>query len=60
MSLTNIEKNLRQQLPNVGNRDNSTVTIVSESGTAIDHVVKVMDLANRLKVKAILATEPLP
>ncbi len=60
MSLSNIEKNLRQQLSGVGNRDNSTVTIVSESGTAIDHVVKVMDLANRLKVKAILATEPLP
>ncbi len=35
-----------------------TVTIVAETGTSFDYVVNVMDIAARLKLKAIIATQP--
>lgn len=35
-----------------------TVTIAAEQGVAIEDVVFVLDIANRLKVKTILATSP--
>ena len=36
-----------------------TVTIVAEVGTPFDYVVKVMQVAGQMRVKAILATQPL-
>ncbi|MBL7804569.1 MAG: biopolymer transporter ExbD [Saprospiraceae bacterium] len=35
-----------------------TVTVVAEKGVPIENVVFVLDIANRLKVKTILATDP--
>jgi biopolymer transport protein ExbD len=35
-----------------------TVTIVAEKGTPFEKVVRVMTLAEKMKVKAILATQP--
>ena len=35
-----------------------TVTIVAEVGTPFDYVVEVMQMANQMGVKAIIATEP--
>lgn len=35
-----------------------TVTIVAEMGTPFDDVVEVMQMANQMGVKAIIATEP--
>jgi biopolymer transport protein ExbD len=40
------------------NKDNVAVTIVAEVGTPFDDVVEVMNMAARLRIKAILATEP--
>lgn len=37
-----------------------TVTIAAEQGVAIEEVVFVLDIANKLKVKTILATSQLP
>ncbi len=37
---------------------NASITILSELGTPIEYVVQVMDIANQLKISAILATEP--
>ena len=36
-----------------------TVTIVAEMGTPFDKVVRVMQIAGKLKVKAIIATQPI-
>ena len=35
-----------------------TVTVVAEKGVPIENVVFILDIANRLKVKTILATDP--
>ncbi len=59
MSVANVEKNLRRAIRSTGNRDKITISIVSERGTPIEYVVQIMDMANRLKVQAILATEPI-
>ncbi len=59
MSAPNVEKNVRSAVRSSSNRDNVTLSIVSERGTPIEYVVQIMDMANRLKVQAILATEPI-
>lgn len=38
--------------------DMKTVTIAAEVGTAFDEVVKIMNVAKKLKVNTILATDP--
>ena len=43
---------------NPENLKNFTVTIAAEVGTPFDYVVDVMEIASRLKVRAIIATEP--
>jgi biopolymer transport protein ExbD len=58
MSLGNIEGSLRSRVNREQNRQNVTISIFAERNTPIQYVVNTMDLANRLKVKAILATEP--
>lgn len=40
-------------------RDNYTITIVAEVDTPFDHVVNIMKIASQLKVKAIIATQPI-
>lgn len=50
---------LRSSIRGVARGDkNATITILAETGTPIEHVVTVMDIANQLKIGAILATEP--
>jgi len=58
MSLQNIEQNIRRSIRSSGNKEKTTINIVSELGTPIEYVVQVMDMANKLRVQAILATEP--
>lgn len=53
-----IERELRKAVRTSDNRKNATVTIVAEMGTPFDNVVEIMEIANRLKVNAIIATEP--
>lgn len=53
-----MEKALRMAVRTSDNRENATVTIVAEMGTPFDEVMRVMKIANRLKVNAIIATEP--
>lgn len=53
-----LEKALRQQVRAAEQKENVTVTIVAETGTPFDEVVKVMNMAAKLKAKAIIATEP--
>jgi biopolymer transport protein ExbD len=58
MSISDVEKNMRSATRASSNKDKLTVSIFSERGTPIEYVVQVMDLANRMKLQAILATEP--
>ena len=58
VSPRNLERALRMAVRTSDNRENSTITIVAELGTPFDNVVDVMEIANRLKVNAIIATEP--
>lgn len=38
----------------------TTVTVVAERGVPIEDVVFVLDIANKLQLKTILATDPKP
>ena len=53
-----LERALRQKVRTMDNPGNVTITIVAETGTSFDEVVKVMNVAGRLRVKAIIATQP--
>jgi len=53
-----LEKVLRKEVRTTDNRENVTVTIVSEVGTPWQAVRNVMNIAAKLKVKAIIATQP--
>jgi biopolymer transport protein ExbD len=53
-----LERALRLEVRTSDNRENAVVTIVAEVGTPFDEVVQVMQIANRLKLNAIIATQP--
>lgn len=38
----------------------TTITVVAERGTPVENVVTILDIANKLQVKTILATDPKP
>ncbi|MBK7407869.1 MAG: biopolymer transporter ExbD [Saprospirales bacterium] len=58
VSMSSLEQSLRSELRDAGNREDYTITIVAEKETPFDRVVEVMQVAGRLKVKTILATQP--
>jgi biopolymer transport protein ExbD len=58
MPLESIETSIAREMRDAQNQDKLTITIVAERGSAIEYVVEIMDMANRLGVNAILATEP--
>ncbi len=53
-----LEPALRTAVAEAGDREQTTVTIVAETGTAFDEVTKVMKIAGRLGTRAIIATQP--
>lgn len=60
ISETALENGLKAKIKSLGKDiKTTTITVVAEQGTAIENVVKVLDVANRLQVKTILATDPL-
>ncbi len=58
MSLSSIERNVRAQIKEQASDEKPTLTILASAKTPIEYVVNIMDLANKLKINAILATEP--
>ena len=58
MPLESIERNVSREMKDAKNKDKLTMTILAERGVAIEYVVQIMDMANRLGLSAILATEP--
>ena len=58
ISAAALEGGLRTKVSEAKKRENVTVTIVAEMGTESGEVIRVMDIANRLRAKAIIATQP--
>jgi biopolymer transport protein ExbD len=57
----NLENALKAQIRASGKEPkNTTITLVAEKTAAVEHVVYVLDIANRLQVKTILATDQKP
>ncbi len=57
-SLNNLEKDIAFAVRKTENKENATVTIISEVGVPWENVHKVMAIASGLKIKAIIATQP--
>lgn len=55
---TQLEAALRMSLANAQDKANPSITIAAEMGVPFDQVTRIMAVANRLKVRTILATEP--
>ena len=53
-----LEKVLKKKYEETDENADFTVTIVAEKGTPFEKVVRIMTLAEKMKVKAILATQP--
>ncbi|MFM7090047.1 MAG: ExbD/TolR family protein [Bacteroidota bacterium] len=53
-----LEKELKKRYEETDENADFTVTIVAEKGTPFEKVVRIMTLAEKMKVKAILATQP--
>lgn len=57
-SITNMEKDIAFAVRETDNKENATITIISEVGVPWENVHKVMAIASGLKLKAIIATQP--
>ncbi len=53
-----LKTKIRNALRSSDSKKDATVTIVAEVGVPFEQVVKIMNIANQLKAKAILATQP--
>ncbi len=58
--LSAIAQALRGEVSQSPDKQDFTVTIVAEKGVPFDEVVKIMEIAAKQRVKAILATQPKP
>lgn len=57
-SMGRLERDIATAVRKSLNKENATISIISESGTPWEKVHKVMQIASGLKVKAIIATQP--
>lgn len=58
MNLGDVEKGIRAEIRSAKDKKNLTATIYAEMGTPVEYVVQVLDMANRLRIQAIMAVEP--
>ena len=54
-----INSKVKKALAMQKNKKNATITIVAEKGVPFKNVMAVMEVANKLKMKAIIATKPI-
>lgn len=57
-SVDNMEKDIAYAVRKTDNKENATLTIISEVGVPWENVHKAMSIASGLKIKAIIATQP--
>jgi len=53
-----LERAIRREVRDAENKESLTITIVAEIGTPFDRVVDVMEIAGKLRINAIIATQP--
>ena len=58
MNRSALERALRRAVAKEPNRSNVTITIAAGKKVPFDYVTEVIEIAGRLRVKAILATQP--
>lgn len=58
IKLSQIESKLKSDYRASSNNENATVAIVAEVGVPWKKVKEIMTVANRLKLRAIIATQP--
>ncbi len=60
INIRTLERTVRRDIRGLDNEQKRsvTITIAAEQGVPFDNVRKVMEVAGRLRVKAILATQP--
>ncbi len=58
ISASSLEREVSNAVAETDDKNSTTVTIVAEKGVPFDKVSKVMAVASKLKVRAILATQP--
>jgi biopolymer transport protein ExbD len=54
-----LDRAIRDAVAKSDNKESATVTIVAEVGVPFERVSKIMSIASALRVKAILATQPI-
>ena len=59
VSPASLEAEVKKAVDDARNEGSATVTIVAEVGVPFENVSKVMAVASKLKVRAILATQPI-
>lgn len=57
-SIESMEKDIAFEVRKTENKENATLTIISEVGVPWENVHKAMSIASGLKIKAIIATQP--
>lgn len=57
-SLSSIRRLVQKSLDGMANRRNATMSINADSNVPFDRVLKVMTIAEQLKMKAIIGTQP--
>lgn len=57
-SISDMEKDVALAVRETENKENATLTIISEVGVPWENVHKAMAIASGLKIKAIVATQP--
>lgn len=58
ISLSKLQGQVSRLVRNEDNRKNATVSIFADKDVALKHVAPILDIANNLKINAILATDP--
>lgn len=58
IKISQIEKKLKTDYKSSSNNENATVAIVAEVGVPWKKVKEIMTIANKLKLRAIIATQP--
>jgi len=53
-----LDRAVRDAVLKSDNREETTITIIAETGVPFEHVSRIMRLASELRTKAILATQP--
>ncbi len=58
LPVSRMESQLRRKVRESDLKENVNITIVAEVGTSFDYVINIMKIASKLRVKAIIATQP--